>query len=132
MRSTHFSVVAAFGAAWILMGSAAMESRAAAAPASPPGPRYGKVVSALHDTYKVDYIAPGHCTGEPTFAALKKVFGDRYHYGGLGTALGVGANPRSESDSRVSSALSDSDLKGFGRCSPKAMSSMTAAPRLCA
>ena len=34
MRSTHFSVVAAFGAAWILVGCAAMESRAAAAPAS--------------------------------------------------------------------------------------------------
>lgn len=24
-----------------------------------------KAVAALHDTYKVDYVAPGHCTGEP-------------------------------------------------------------------
>src|SRR6202008_4995975 len=31
-----------------------------------------RVAHALHDTYKVDYIAPGHCTGEPTFAALQK------------------------------------------------------------
>jgi 7,8-dihydropterin-6-yl-methyl-4-(beta-D-ribofuranosyl)aminobenzene 5'-phosphate synthase len=27
-------------------------------------------------TFKVESIAPGHCTGEPTFAALKKIFGD--------------------------------------------------------
>ena len=53
-----------------------------------------KVVGALHDTYKVDFVAPGHCTGEPTFAALQKAFGDRYLYAGLGTTLGLGANPR--------------------------------------
>src|SRR5580704_4594541 len=61
-------------------------------------PAIEKVAAALHDTYKVDYIAPGHCTGEPTFAALQKVFGDRYLYAGLGTTLKVGANPRAESD----------------------------------
>jgi 7,8-dihydropterin-6-yl-methyl-4-(beta-D-ribofuranosyl)aminobenzene 5'-phosphate synthase len=32
----------------------------------------------LHDQYKLDRIAPGHCTGEPEFAALKKTFGDHY------------------------------------------------------
>jgi hypothetical protein len=26
----------------------------------------------LHDQYKLDLVAPGHCTGEPEFAALKK------------------------------------------------------------
>jgi 7,8-dihydropterin-6-yl-methyl-4-(beta-D-ribofuranosyl)aminobenzene 5'-phosphate synthase len=31
-----------------------------------------KVVTALKDRFKPEYIAPGHCTGEPTFAALKK------------------------------------------------------------
>ncbi|TMH97218.1 MAG: MBL fold metallo-hydrolase, partial [Betaproteobacteria bacterium] len=36
-----------------------------------------KIVAALRDTYKVAYVAPGHCTGEPTFAALKKAFGER-------------------------------------------------------
>src|SRR5664279_2030031 len=55
-------------------------------------PAIEKVANALHDTYKVDYIAPGHCTGEPTFTALQKVFGNRYLYAGLGTTLGVGAN----------------------------------------
>jgi 7,8-dihydropterin-6-yl-methyl-4-(beta-D-ribofuranosyl)aminobenzene 5'-phosphate synthase len=46
-----------------------------------------KIVTALHDTFKVEYVAPGHCTGEPAFTALKKAFGDRYMYAGLGTTL---------------------------------------------
>jgi 7,8-dihydropterin-6-yl-methyl-4-(beta-D-ribofuranosyl)aminobenzene 5'-phosphate synthase len=53
-----------------------------------------KATSALHDTYKVDYIAPGHCTGEPAFAALRRLFGDRYIYAGSGTTLSLGANPK--------------------------------------
>ena len=48
-----------------------------------------RVVSALHDTYKVDYVAPGHCTGEPAFAALQKAFGPRYVYAGLGSRFHV-------------------------------------------
>lgn len=48
-----------------------------------------RVVSALHDTYKVDYVAPGHCTGEPAFAALQKAFGPRYVYAGLGSQFDV-------------------------------------------
>ncbi len=46
-----------------------------------------KIVTALHDTFKVEYVAPGHCTGEPAFAALRKAFGDHYLYAGLGTTL---------------------------------------------
>jgi len=46
-----------------------------------------KVVAALHDTYKVEYLAPGHCTGEPAFSALRKVFGEHYLYAGLGTTV---------------------------------------------
>jgi 7,8-dihydropterin-6-yl-methyl-4-(beta-D-ribofuranosyl)aminobenzene 5'-phosphate synthase len=46
-----------------------------------------KIVATLHDTYKVEYVAPGHCTGEPAFTALKKAFGDRYLYAGLGTTV---------------------------------------------
>jgi 7,8-dihydropterin-6-yl-methyl-4-(beta-D-ribofuranosyl)aminobenzene 5'-phosphate synthase len=49
-----------------------------------------KAVAALKDTFKVENIAPGHCTGEPTFAALKQAFGDRYLYAGVGTALPLG------------------------------------------
>ena len=50
-------------------------------------PDIAKIVTALHDTFKVEYVAPGHCTGEPAFAALKRAFGDRYLYAGLGTTL---------------------------------------------
>jgi 7,8-dihydropterin-6-yl-methyl-4-(beta-D-ribofuranosyl)aminobenzene 5'-phosphate synthase len=46
-----------------------------------------KTVTGLHDRFKVEYVAPGHCTGEPAFAALKKAFGDHYLYAGLGTTL---------------------------------------------
>jgi 7,8-dihydropterin-6-yl-methyl-4-(beta-D-ribofuranosyl)aminobenzene 5'-phosphate synthase len=46
-----------------------------------------KTVNALHDKFRVEYVAPGHCTGEPAFMALKKAFGDRYLYAGLGTTL---------------------------------------------
>jgi 7,8-dihydropterin-6-yl-methyl-4-(beta-D-ribofuranosyl)aminobenzene 5'-phosphate synthase len=56
-----------------------------------------KTVAALHDTYKVAYIAPGHCTGEPTFTALKKAFGERYLYAGLGTTFALGPTPHPQS-----------------------------------
>jgi 7,8-dihydropterin-6-yl-methyl-4-(beta-D-ribofuranosyl)aminobenzene 5'-phosphate synthase len=46
-----------------------------------------KTVSALHDRFKVEYVAPGHCTGEPAFTALKRAFGDHYIYAGLGVTL---------------------------------------------
>jgi len=52
-----------------------------------PDPEVDRIVTALHDRFKVDYIAPGHCTGEPAFAALQKAFGDRYVYAGLGQTL---------------------------------------------
>jgi 7,8-dihydropterin-6-yl-methyl-4-(beta-D-ribofuranosyl)aminobenzene 5'-phosphate synthase len=51
------------------------------------------VVHSLHEVWKVDYVAPGHCTGEPTFAALRKAYGDRYLYAGLGTVLRLGDTP---------------------------------------
>src|ERR1700686_5062785 len=76
-------------------------------------PAIEKVVTALHDTYKVDYIAPGHCTGEPTFTALQKVFGDRYLYAGLGATLSAGANPRAASNQGASHVLDDSDSRSY-------------------
>jgi 7,8-dihydropterin-6-yl-methyl-4-(beta-D-ribofuranosyl)aminobenzene 5'-phosphate synthase len=72
-----------------------------------------KVANALHDTYKVDYIAPGHCTGEPTFTALQKVFGDRYLYAGLGTTLNLGANPRAASNQGTTRVLDDGDSRSY-------------------
>jgi len=52
-----------------------------------------KIVTALHDTFHVQYVAPGHCTGEPAFTALKKAFGDRYLFAGLGTTLALSISP---------------------------------------
>jgi hypothetical protein len=45
------------------------------------------IVTDLHDRFKVEYVAPGHCTAEPAFTALEKAFGDRYLCAGLGTTL---------------------------------------------
>ena len=46
-----------------------------------------RIATSLHDRWHVDRIAPGHCTGEPAFAALERVFKDRYLYAGLGTTI---------------------------------------------
>lgn len=48
------------------------------------------LVAALQQ-HDVRYIAPGHCTGEATFAALQKAFGERYVYAGLGAELDIAA-----------------------------------------
>jgi 7,8-dihydropterin-6-yl-methyl-4-(beta-D-ribofuranosyl)aminobenzene 5'-phosphate synthase len=50
-----------------------------------------KIVIALHDQFRVEYVAPGHCTGEPAFTVLKRAFGDHYVYAGLGTMLSLHA-----------------------------------------
>jgi 7,8-dihydropterin-6-yl-methyl-4-(beta-D-ribofuranosyl)aminobenzene 5'-phosphate synthase len=76
-------------------------------------PAIEKIATTLHDTYKVDYIAPGHCTGEPTFAALQSTFGDHYLYAGLGTTLDLGATPRAASERRASGVLDESDVRAY-------------------
>jgi len=48
-----------------------------------------KNIVTLHDTFRVEFVAPGHCTGEPAFAALRKAFGDRYLYAGLGASVAL-------------------------------------------
>ncbi len=48
-----------------------------------------RVANVLHDKWKIDRIAPGHCTGEPAFAKLKQVFGDSYLYAGLGSRVDI-------------------------------------------
>jgi 7,8-dihydropterin-6-yl-methyl-4-(beta-D-ribofuranosyl)aminobenzene 5'-phosphate synthase len=74
-----------------------------------------KIVATLRDTFKVAFVAPGHCTGEPTFTALKKAFGDRYLYAGLGTTLALAALPRSISDTGhdAPTAMDEDDLKNY-------------------
>jgi 7,8-dihydropterin-6-yl-methyl-4-(beta-D-ribofuranosyl)aminobenzene 5'-phosphate synthase len=47
------------------------------------------LVGNLQTKWKVQRIAPGHCTGEPAFARLRKAFGERYVYAGLGTVVMV-------------------------------------------
>jgi 7,8-dihydropterin-6-yl-methyl-4-(beta-D-ribofuranosyl)aminobenzene 5'-phosphate synthase len=48
-----------------------------------------RLAGALHDKWKIDHIAPGHCSGEPAFAKLKQVFGDSYLYAGLGSRVDI-------------------------------------------
>jgi 7,8-dihydropterin-6-yl-methyl-4-(beta-D-ribofuranosyl)aminobenzene 5'-phosphate synthase len=74
-----------------------------------------KVVATLKDTYKVERIAPGHCTGEPTFAALKKAFADRYIYAGLGTTVALAANAGSDTRRGEGPALQQDDLNTYRR-----------------
>ena len=68
-------------------------------------PVIAQVVTLLHDTDKIDYIAPGHCTGEPTFAALQRAFGDHYLYAGLGSRLSLEARPHALSALRRPNAI---------------------------
>lgn len=69
-----------------------------------------KVATSLHDTYQVENIAPGHCTGEPTFAALRQAFGNHYLYAGLGTVLPLGTGAMKQADRGEAAALAGDDL----------------------
>jgi 7,8-dihydropterin-6-yl-methyl-4-(beta-D-ribofuranosyl)aminobenzene 5'-phosphate synthase len=42
------------------------------------------LVKRLHHQWRVTQVAPGHCTGEPAFAMLKREYGEDYLYAGLG------------------------------------------------
>jgi 7,8-dihydropterin-6-yl-methyl-4-(beta-D-ribofuranosyl)aminobenzene 5'-phosphate synthase len=48
-----------------------------------------RIASALRYQWKVLEVAPGHCTGEPAFAELRRVFGVRYRYAGLGVVAEI-------------------------------------------
>ena len=47
------------------------------------------LVENLKTKWKLQRIAPGHCTGEPAFARLKKAYGESYLYAGLGTTVEI-------------------------------------------
>jgi 7,8-dihydropterin-6-yl-methyl-4-(beta-D-ribofuranosyl)aminobenzene 5'-phosphate synthase len=47
------------------------------------------LVASLKNKWKLDKIAPGHCTGEAAFLRLQKAFGENYYYAGAGTRLDV-------------------------------------------
>jgi 7,8-dihydropterin-6-yl-methyl-4-(beta-D-ribofuranosyl)aminobenzene 5'-phosphate synthase len=78
-------------------------------------PEIDTIAATLRDTYKVGHVAPGHCTGEPTVTALRKQFGDRYLYAGLGTTLAIGATPRAvDAGTRTAARdLSDDDAQRY-------------------
>lgn len=56
---------------------------------STPGAEVSRIASSLHDKWKVEWMAPGHCTGLPAFAALRNLYGDKYVYAGLGTVISL-------------------------------------------
>jgi 7,8-dihydropterin-6-yl-methyl-4-(beta-D-ribofuranosyl)aminobenzene 5'-phosphate synthase len=78
-----------------------------------PDDAVARLVTALKDNFKVEYVAPGHCTGEPTFAALKQAFADRYIYAGAGTALQSGPNIGRSQRRGEAPALEGDDLDAY-------------------
>jgi 7,8-dihydropterin-6-yl-methyl-4-(beta-D-ribofuranosyl)aminobenzene 5'-phosphate synthase len=46
-----------------------------------------RVAGILHDTLKLQRVAPGHCTSEPGFAAFMRKFGSRFDQAGVGAVL---------------------------------------------
>jgi len=50
-------------------------------------PELRRIAAALRDEWRVERIAPGHCTVEPGFLVLSEAFGDRYVYAGLGESI---------------------------------------------
>jgi 7,8-dihydropterin-6-yl-methyl-4-(beta-D-ribofuranosyl)aminobenzene 5'-phosphate synthase len=58
-----------------------------------PDPEVERIAAVLHNQYKLERVAPGHCTGEPEFAALKRAFGDHYVYAGVGSVIDLPGAP---------------------------------------
>jgi len=78
-----------------------------------PDDTIAKTVAALKDTFKVENVAPGHCTGEPTFAALKQAFRTRYIYAGVGTSLPLGQSTGPGERRGDGPVLEDDDLTTY-------------------
>jgi 7,8-dihydropterin-6-yl-methyl-4-(beta-D-ribofuranosyl)aminobenzene 5'-phosphate synthase len=78
-----------------------------------PDDTIAKTVAALKDVFKVENVAPGHCTGEPTFAALKQTFGNRYIYAGVGTSLPLGPSTGAGERRGEGPALEEDDLTTY-------------------
>jgi len=73
------------------------------------------IATSLRDNWNVRYLAPVHCTGEPAFAILKKIFGDRYIYAGLGTTLLLGpkVTVKAEAEQSNRTAMDEEDLRSY-------------------
>lgn len=46
-------------------------------------------VTALRQERRIESMAPGHCTGEPAFAAIREAFRDRCVFAGLGETIAL-------------------------------------------
>jgi 7,8-dihydropterin-6-yl-methyl-4-(beta-D-ribofuranosyl)aminobenzene 5'-phosphate synthase len=73
------------------------------------------IAASLRDSFRVNFIAPVHCTGEPAFAILKESFGDRYLYAGLGTTLLLGpkVTVKAEAGQPNRQAMDADDLRSY-------------------
>lgn len=82
-------------------------------PASPE--EITRIATSLRDEWKVSWIAPVHCTGEPAFAILKQSFGERYLYAGLGTTLAFGPTVKTiaEAGQSPTPAMDEEDLRTY-------------------
>ncbi len=56
---------------------------------STPETEIDRLVDNLKNKWKLEKVAPGHCTGEPAFLRLQKAFGDDYFYAGAGTRIEI-------------------------------------------
>lgn len=54
-----------------------------------PDEEIARIAAALRETYAVERVAPGHCTGEPAFYRFRKLWKDRYTYAGVGSVIGL-------------------------------------------
>ena len=72
-----------------------------------------KVVAALKDTFKVENMAPGHCTCASV--AAKQAFGDHYIYAGVGTTLALGPTMARDGRRGEAPALDKNDLASYRR-----------------
>jgi 7,8-dihydropterin-6-yl-methyl-4-(beta-D-ribofuranosyl)aminobenzene 5'-phosphate synthase len=79
-----------------------------------------KAVAAIKDTFKVENVAPGHCTGEPTFTALKRAFGNQYIYAGVGASLRLGSSPGAGERRGEGPALEEDDLTTYRKLASRA------------
>ncbi len=52
-----------------------------------PDEEISRVAKVLDDTFHVENLAPGHCTGEPAQGVFRNMWGDRYLYAGLGSVI---------------------------------------------
>jgi len=78
-----------------------------------PDDEISKIVLMIHDQYHVEWIAPGHCTGEPAFAALERSFGAHYLYAGVGSVIDLSFPRRADSGSLKHQAMNLDDLRAY-------------------